>query len=191
MQLKDKYNINDLLEIMKILRAQCPWDKQQTHKTIRNNFIEETYEAVEAIDTDDYELLKEELGDVLLQVIFHSQMASEKDIFDFNDVCNDIVKKLIERHPHIFGDVKVNSTEDVLNNWNEIKKKQKGQETATKNLQSVSRSLPALMRSEKVQDRARKAGFDYPNVSMALDDLKSEIIELENAMKDNSNIEEE
>lgn len=193
--IKQKYNIDDLKAIMKILRGEngCPWDREQDHKSIRKNFIEETYEAVEAIDNDDMVLLKEELGDVLLQIVFHSQMEDEKDVFNFDDVVNDICKKLIIRHPHVFSDVKVKNTDEVLDNWNKIKREQKKQKTATESLCDVPKQLPALMRSSKVQSRAKKAGFDYPVVSMAVDDLKSEVIELEQAMKNNDivNIKEE
>ena len=115
---KENYNFNDLVEIVKILRAPdgCPWDREQTHKSIRSNFIEETYEAVEAIDTDDLDLLKEELGDVLLQVALHAEIESEQGTFDINDVCDGICKKLIIRHPHVFGDVNADTTEKVLKN---------------------------------------------------------------------------
>lgn len=194
-KLKEKYNIEDLKAIMAILRGEngCPWDKEQDHHSIRKNFIEETYEVLEAIDNNDSELLREELGDVLLQVIFHSQIEAEKNVFNFDDVANDICKKLIIRHPHIFSDVKVKDSAEVLDNWNTIKKEQKGQVTATETLHAVPRQLPALMRSSKVQARAKKAGFDYPTVQMAFDDLKSEIRELEQAMSNNDikNIEEE
>lgn len=192
---KEKYNIEDLLKIMSMLRSEngCPWDRVQTHKTIRNNFIEETYEVIEAIDLEDNELLKEELGDVLLQVVFHTQMEDEKDRFDFNDVVTELCKKLIVRHPHIFSDVKVNGVDDVLSNWADIKKKTKGQTTATETLESVSKALPSLMRSEKVQGRAGKVGFDYPNIETALGDLESEIEELREAIENNNddNFEEE
>ena len=136
---KDKYTIEDLLEIMKILRAPggCPWDREQDHHSIRASFIEETYEAVEAIDTDNTEL-KEELGDVLLQVVFHSRIEEEAGRFNFDDVADGICKKMIVRHPHVFGDVTVENSADVLKNWDEIKKKTKSQKTQTEVLQSVS-----------------------------------------------------
>lgn len=120
---KPNYKFEDLIEIMKLLRAPngCPWDKEQTHESIRQNFIEETYEVIEAIDTKDKELLKEELGDVLLQVVFHSEMESEIGSFNIDDVCDGICKKLIIRHPHIFADVTADTTEEVLNNWDKIK----------------------------------------------------------------------
>ncbi len=192
---KPVYDISDLLEIMSILRSQngCVWDREQDHHSIRNNFIEETYEAVEAIDTEDPVLLREELGDVLLQVVFHAQMEKEKQVFDFGDVCDGICKKLIHRHPHVFGDTEVSDSGQVLDNWDKIKKKEKRQETAASTLEGVSKALPALIRSCKVQKRAAKTGFEYAGVEDALSDLKSEVVELEQAMAhhDSENIEEE
>ncbi|MDL2234521.1 MazG family protein, partial [Ruminococcaceae bacterium OttesenSCG-928-L11] len=128
---KESYGIDDLLAIMAMLRAPdgCPWDRDQTHASIRRNFIEETYEAVEAIDTNDTALLKEELGDVLLQVVFHARMEEENGSFSFYDVCDGVCKKLIHRHPHIFADTVANSSEEVLNNWDAIKKEEKSQKT--------------------------------------------------------------
>lgn len=182
---KSRYNIKDLLEIMEYLRGEngCPWDAEQTHKSIRNNFLEETYEAIEAIDNNDAELLKEELGDVLLQVVFHSQMESEQGVFNFDDVADGICKKLVERHPHIFADVKVGNTDEVLANWDMIKQKKKGQTTYTETLTSVPRVFPALVRSTKIQSRAAKSGFDYPDLSWAMKDLESELVELKLAIE--------
>ena len=167
---KENYNFNDLVEIVKILRAPdgCPWDREQTHKSIRSNFIEETYEAVEAIDTDDLDLLKEELGDVLLQVALHAEIESEQGTFDINDVCDGICKKLIIRHPHVFGDVNADTTEKVLKNWDAIKMKTKSQKTQTQAILSVSKALPSLMRSTKIQQKAAKVGFDWENVTVRL-----------------------
>lgn len=179
---KDCYTIDDLRQIMRILRSEngCPWDREQTHASIRKNLIEETYEAVEAIDNQDAEGLREELGDVLLQVVFHAQMEEEQGGFSFDDVVHEICAKLIVRHPHIFGDVTVSGVEDVLDNWNQIKQETKGQTTATETLQSVPRQLPALMRSEKVQGRAKKANpvFGYFDAQAAFSDLQSETEEL-------------
>lgn len=192
---KERYDMADLCEIMRMLRGEngCPWDKEQTHGSIRKNLIEETYEAVEAIDCKDAAMLREELGDVLLQIVFHAQMEEEEGRFTFGDVANDICQKLIIRHPHIFGDVKAETAEEVLDNWNRIKQETKGQKTAAETLNAVPKQLPALMRSEKVQGRARKAGFDYPDVGMAFSELKCEIAELEEAMQeaDPSHIAEE
>lgn len=194
-QQKPNYGFDDLIEIMKILRAPggCPWDREQTHKSIRQNFIEETYEAIEAIDTEDRELLKEELGDVLLQVVFHSEMESEKGSFDINDVCDGICKKLIVRHPHIFADVKADTADEVLKNWDNIKMKTKSQKTQSDAMDSVSKSLPSLMRSEKLQKKAAKVGFDWPDVNGALQKVEEETQELKQAIEnqDKENMAEE
>lgn len=182
--LKECYAIEDLLSIMELLRSACPWDREQTHKSIRKNLIEETYEAVEAIDNDDYVLLREELGDLLLQIVFHTQIEKEAGHFDFSEVCDLVCKKLVTRHPHIFAGVKADSAEQVLNNWDEIKKEEKGRVTAAQSLNSVPAVLPALMRAQKVQQRAAKAGFDYPNVEMAMADLQSEVSEVSQALRE-------
>ena len=179
---KDFYSIGDLLSIMALLRRECPWDREQDHHSIRKNFLEETYEALEAIDNDDPVLLREELGDVLLQVVFHARLEEEAGRFDFDGVCDGICKKLIERHPHVFGRVKAEGTGEVLRNWDRIKAESKGQKTAAETLRSVPVVLPALMRSEKVQHRAAKAGFDYPDVARAMGDLESELAELKEAI---------
>lgn len=192
---KDKYSIEDLLRIMRILRSPdgCPWDKQQTHQSIRKNFIEETYEVAEAIDNRDSALLMEELGDVLLQVVFHSQMESELGVFDFGDVADGVCKKLIIRHPHIFADTIAETPQEVLRNWDDIKQSQKGQKTVSETLESVPRTLPSLMRGEKVQHRAAKSGFDYPDLWRAFSDMRSEVEELDEAARqgDSGLIEEE
>ena len=149
----------------------CPWDREQTHESIRRNLIEETYEAVEAIDRDDQAHLCEELGDVLLQVFFHARISEEEGRFSLADVYTGECLKMIERHPHIFGEVKVNGSEDVLNNWEAIKREKKGQSTLGETLGSVSRSLPSLMRAEKLAHKARKAGeFRDEDALGALDD---------------------
>lgn len=181
---KDHYGMDDLLRIMEILRGEggCVWDREQDHHTIRNNFIEETYEAVEAIDREDTDLLREELGDVLLQVVFHARMEEEAGGFSFSDVCDGICKKLVYRHPHVFGDVTVENSGQVLDNWDKLKKAEKHQQTAASTLEGVSKALPALMRAAKVQKRAGKVGFEYPALADALGDLRSEIAELEEAL---------
>ncbi|MBR6407914.1 MAG: nucleoside triphosphate pyrophosphohydrolase [Clostridia bacterium] len=182
---KDRYDINDLLEIMTALRSPggCPWDAEQDHKSIRKDFIEETYEAIEAIDNDDPVLLQEELGDVLLQVVFHSEIEREKGVFDFSDVADGICKKLIERHPHVFGDVRVNGSDEVLVNWDRIKQRTKGQKKQSDSMLSVPKQFPALMRAQKIQHKAAKVGFDWDDVSGALERLESEISELKQAIK--------
>lgn len=182
---KENYNFDDLVEIVRILRAPggCMWDREQTHKSIRRNFIEETYEVVEAIDNDDTELLKEELGDVLLQVVFHAAIEQENSVFDINDVADGVCKKLIYRHPHVFGKTNVNSTEEVMTNWDALKQKEKNQKTVTDSLKSVARSLPSLIRAEKIQKKAAKAGFDWQNVNQAIDKVREELSEIQNADK--------
>lgn len=181
---KDSYDINDLLKIMHILRSPggCPWDGEQTHSSIRNNLLEEAYEAVDAIDSQDIQALKEELGDVLLQVVFHCEMASENGSFDFNQVADGICRKLILRHPHIFGNATVSGTSEVLENWDKIKRQEKSQETYTDTLQSVPKSFPALMRAQKVQNRAAKAGFDWDSTDGAMQKLFEELQELKTAI---------
>ena len=183
-EFKENYGIEDLLKIMEILRAPggCPWDAEQTHESIKKSLIEETYEVIEAINQNDKELLKEELGDVLLQVAFHSQMEKEIGSFDFSDVADGVCKKLIERHPHVFGEVKVESTDEVLSNWDDIKRKSKGQKTQGSSMMKVPRELPALMRAQKIQSKAKKAGFDWDDISGAIEALESEIKELKSAI---------
>ena len=187
-EIKDCYKFEDLLRIMEILRAPdgCMWDREQDHHSIRRNFIEETYEVCEAIDDEDTEHMKEELGDVLLQVVFHTQMEKEKGTFDIDDVADGICKKLIFRHPHIFGDVKVGSTDEILSNWDDLKRKEKKQETDTSTLESVSKSLPSLIRAQKLQKKAAKVGFDWPDISGAVDKLYEETSELSGAIESGS-----
>lgn len=190
---KKSYDIKDLEEIVRLLRSPggCPWDMEQTHASIRRNFLEEAYEVAEAIDEGDPEHLKEELGDVLLQVVFHTRMEQEDGRFDLNDVADGVCKKLIYRHPHVFGDVTVSGSDEVLTNWEALKRTEKHQETYTDTLRSVARSLPALWRAEKVQKKAKKAGFDWDDVSGALDKLSEEIAELKQAVEQGTNMEEE
>lgn len=192
-QTKDNYCFDDLLHIMEILRSPegCMWDREQDHSSIRRNFLEETYEAVEAIDENDTEHLKEELGDVLLQVVFHTEMEREKGNFNMDDVSDGICKKLIFRHPHIFGDVKVSSSDEVLQNWDALKRIEKHQETTTDSMKSVARSLPQLIRAEKIQKKAQKVGFDWPNVSGAIEKVHEEAEELSQALNGQGNVEEE
>ena len=183
--LKDKYNMDDLVAIIKVLRAPggCPWDREQTHESIKKNFIEETYEVVEAINKQSTEMLREELGDVLLQIVLHSEMESENGNFTFDDVANDIVQKLVVRHPHVFGEVVANNTAEALNSWDAVKLKTKGQKNQTESMLSVPRELPALMRAQKIQHKAAKIGFDWDDVGGAVDKLYEEIDELKTAME--------
>lgn len=185
---KQRYDIQDLVEIVHILRSPggCPWDREQTHASIRQNLIEETYEVAEAIDLADDHLLCEELGDLLLQIALHAEMEAETGRFTFDDVCDGICKKLIYRHPHVFGEGQDLSTRQVLKNWEALKNTEKGRETAADRLDSVPQSLPATMRAAKVQKRAGDFGFTYPNAEAALLDLESEVRELREAIAQGS-----
>lgn len=194
-QQKNNYNINDLIDIVRLLRGEggCPWDREQTHESIKSDFIEETCEVIEAIDLKDTDLLREELGDVLLQVVFHCRIEEENKSFTFDDICDGICKKLIIRHPHVFGEVTVNSTGDVLKNWDSIKMQTKGQETYTETLESVAKSLPALMRAQKVGKRAMRAGMDFRTADDAIACISAEKAEFDEAVAsgDKAHIEEE
>lgn len=182
----ERYGFDDLVLVMELLRAEggCPWDIEQTHKSIRKDFIEETYEVIEAIDTDDPVLLREELGDVLLQIAFHSQIEREEGRFDIYDVTNDVCAKLIHRHPHVFGEVKVNNSDDVLVNWDKIKGEEKHRDTLTDKLRAIPPMLPALMRAQKVGKKA--SFFDFETADAVFDKLYEEIEEVREAMKNGS-----
>lgn len=184
---KERYDFNDLVGIMKILRSPdgCPWDRVQTHESIRQDFIEETYEAIEAIDTNDTELLREELGDVILQVVFHSVIEEENGTFDISDVCDEVCKKLIIRHPHVFSDTIADTPEQVLTNWDKIKMDTKSQKSQSEVLSSVSKALPALMYSQKIQKKAAKVGFDFDNTDDTLKKVEEELSELKDAINNN------
>lgn len=190
---KPSYNFQDLQEIVGILRhpGGCAWDMEQTHASIRRNFLEEAYEVAEAIDEGSTEHLKEELGDVLLQVVFHTSIEEDAGRFDLDAVADGICKKLIYRHPHVFGDVSVSSTGEILSNWEELKQKEKGQATQADAVDAVARSLPALWRAEKMKKKAAKAGFDWRDVSGALDKLSEELEELRAAIAQGTNVAEE
>ena len=192
-QMKENYTINDLLRIMELLRAPggCPWDRAQTHQSIRANMLEEAYEAADAIDHMDMDNLKEELGDVLLQVVFHARIAQEAGQFTFDDVADGICKKLVYRHPHVFGTADARDGSEALAAWDAQKRAEKGQKTTADALDSVARALPALTRAAKLQGKAAKAGFDWKDVSPALDKLSEELEELKAAVREDSNVEEE
>ena len=194
-EFKERYSIDDLLEIMRCLRRPdgCPWDRVQTHESIKKNLIEETYEVIEAINKQDRNLLLEELGDLLMQVVFHAQMEDEAGAFNFDDVCNGVCQKLVERHPHVFGTVEANDAEAALNSWDAVKRQKKGQKKGSVPMLTIPRELPALMRADKVQTKAKKTGFDWPDVSGALDKLEEETAELRAAIDsgDPKQIEEE
>lgn len=156
-----RHNFDSLVRIMALLRSEdgCPWDREQTHESIRANMIEETYEVIEAIDNSDPVLLREELGDALLQIVFHSRISEEAGDFCVDDVIHDVCAKLIHRHPHIFGDVQADTSEAVLNNWEAIKTEEKHRIGLSGTLQSVPPALPALMRAQKMVKKSIKAGI--------------------------------
>ena len=167
---KEHYNVEDLVAIVQKLRAPdgCPWDKVQTHQSIRNDFLEEAYEAVEAIDEQDAEHLREELGDVLLQVVFHTVLEMEQSRFTLNDVADDVSKKMILRHPHVFGQVVAETPEEVIKNWDAIKMQSKSQTTASEAMETVSKALPSLVRSKKLWKKAESGGAALPDTEAAL-----------------------
>ncbi|MEN6521504.1 MAG: nucleoside triphosphate pyrophosphohydrolase [Armatimonadota bacterium] len=173
-----------LVDVVAALRGPsgCPWDKQQDHKSLRKYLIEESYEVIDAIDKDSPAKIEEELGDVLLQVLLHSQIASERGEYDAADVCEQIRKKLIRRHPHVFGEVEVAGVDDVLHNWEEIKSREPGREEITSAIGGVPESLPALMRAAEISKRAARTGFEWPNMEGVLDKLHEETEELKEAI---------
>lgn len=181
---KDHYRYEDMVEITRILRAPggCPWDAQQTHESIRRNLLEEACEAAEAIDRQDMAGLCEELGDVLMQVLLHAQMEAEKGGFTMQDVMDGLCRKLVYRHPHVFSDVQVANSEEVLVNWEALKRKEKDQRSTADAIDAVARTLPALWRAEKMAGKAAKAGFRWPEGSDgALRKLEEETRELREA----------
>ena len=183
---KEHYSYEDMLEIMRLLRAPggCPWDAEQTHESIRRNFLEETCEAVEAIDKGDMPALCEELGDVLMQVIFHAQMEAEVGGFTMQDVIDGLCRKLVYRHPHVFSDVKVANSDEVLTNWEALKRQEKAQRSTADAIDAVAKTLPALWRAEKMESKAAKAGFAWPEGSDgALRKLEEEVGELRSAVE--------
>ena len=183
---KERYNVDDLVTVVEVLRSPegCPWDREQDHKSIRKDLIEETYEVIEAIDTENPVLLREELGDLLLQVAFHARIETENGSFDMNDVANDVCVKLIHRHPHVFGDVQADTSEKVLSNWEKIKSEEKERKTVTDKLRAIPPMLPALMRAEKVGKKA--SCFDFPDAASVMLKLREETDELDEAISQGS-----
>lgn len=178
----DDVDIQPLVDVMRTLREPggCPWDQEQTHASIRSNMIEEVYEYLEAVDADDTEGMREELGDMLMQIVFHARMAEEADRFDLQDVIDEVVDKLIRRHPHVFGETKVQGSDEVLVNWEAIKKTEKTERKHV--LDGVTQGLPALLRAYKLQSKAAKVGFDWPDVSGVWDKVQEELGELQEAL---------
>ncbi len=183
-EFRDHYTFEDLSKIVAILRhpGGCPWDREQTHASLRRCMLEEACEVLEAIDREDSALLREELGDVLLQVVFHASLAEDEGAFDLDAVADGICQKMIYRHPHVFGTEHAQDVGQVLANWETLKQTEKGQETYTDTLNAVARTLPALWRAEKLQKKAARAGFAWPDAAGALAKLGEEQQELQSAM---------
>lgn len=193
-RIKEKYDIDDFRKIIAVLRSPggCPWDAEQTHESIRRNVIEEAYELAQAIDSGDKENLREELGDLLMQVIFHTCMEEEKGNFDLNDVADTACKKLVFRHPHVFGDVVCENSEEVLKTWEEVKRIEKAQKTVTSTMEGVAETLPALWRAEKVQKKAADGGFPCPDINSAVKSMEEKFSLLREAVasSDDDTVEE-
>ncbi len=183
----NKKPINRLIGIMKTLRAEngCPWDREQTVESLKPNLIEECYETLDAIDSGDVDKHKEELGDVLLQVIFHSRIREEEGAFNFDDVANSVCEKLIRRHPHVFGDAVVNDSKEVLQNWEEIKRAEKGTDKRSSTFSGLPRSMPAQQKANHVQERAARVGFDWNTLEPVLGKIEEEFDEVKTALAQN------
>ncbi len=179
---RDKYSFDDLCLLARLLRTEggCPWDREQTHKSIRKDIIEETYEVIEAIDKEDPELMREELGDLLWQVVFHAELEREEGRADMSDIIHDICSKLVHRHPHVFGNVVADTSDVVLSNWEKIKTEEKKRNTITSKLEAVPPALPALMRAQKIGKRA--PFFDFSDANEVLTKLDEETEELKAAI---------
>jgi tetrapyrrole methylase family protein / MazG family protein len=177
-------NFSKLREIIAVLRGPngCPWDKEQTHESLKKYLIEETFEVIEAIDSGDIDHLIEELGDVLLQVVLHAQIGEDEGYFAIEDVIEVLSEKMIRRHPHVFGDKKAQDSKEVLRNWQEIKKKEKGKSDSSL-LDGISKSMPNLLRAYEIQKKAAKVGFDWKEITPALEKVKEELLEFENEIK--------
>ena len=171
----------DFVEIMARLREGCPWDKKQTHESLRPYLVEETYELLEALDSRGDEAVREELGDLLLQIVFHARLAQERGAFDMNDVVESISQKMVSRHPHVFGDENYETPEEVVGQWEERKKEEGKMRDSL--LDGVPRTMPALLRAARLQSRAARAGFDWSQVDGALDKLEEEFEEFRAALK--------
>ncbi len=180
--LKEEYSWQELVEIIAYLRSEngCPWDRKQTHQSLRAHLLEEAYESIEAIDRENYDELKDEIGDVLLQVLLHSQIASERGDFSVQDVINNLSQKMIRRHTHVFTKDRAENAEEALLTWNQNKVLEKGQESAADRVEDIPLSAPALSRAYKAQKRAADVGFDWDDINDTLAKVKEEIVEVEN-----------
>ncbi|MGL4738006.1 MAG: nucleoside triphosphate pyrophosphohydrolase [Cellulosilyticaceae bacterium] len=191
----EMYTYNDLVKIIAKLRSEdgCPWDREQTHESLRSSVLEETYELVEAINNKDQENIKEELGDLLLQVLMHAQIAKENNSFTLEEVVDGIAAKLVYRHPHVFGEQKVSNTDEVLDQWEVLKKKEKKHTSQSETMDHIAKALPALVRAEKIIKKAGQVGFKWEQVDPIYDKVKEELEEVRKATndKDFMHVEEE
>ena len=174
-----------LVEVIATLRGEngCPWDREQTHTSLKSTLIEETYETVEAIDSGDSNHLKEELGDLLLNIMLQAQIADESENFDIYDVIESLTEKLIRRHPHVFGNVDVENADEVVKNWETIKSQEEGYEDRKSVLDGIPVALPSLLRSQKIQKRAARVGFDWDNISDVFKKVEEELDEVNDSLK--------
>ncbi len=177
--MKPSHSFDDLVELVAILRKECPWDAKQTHESIKDNLIEEAYEAIEAIDEQNFDEFKKELGDLLLHVLFHSNIASETEKFNIEDVIFQLMEKLIRRHPHVFGEQVVKGEDEVAQNWEEIKLKEGKKST----LDGLPNHLPALIRAQRMQEKAANVGFDWPDWHQAWDKIDEEFGEFKEVLE--------
>ncbi len=180
--------LDELVAIQKRLLAPggCPWDREQNHNSLVRYLIEETYEVIDAIDERDMNKLKEELGDLLLQIVFHAALAEERGDFDFGDIARAVSLKMINRHPHVFGSMQLKTSEDVLDNWETFKRRE-GKKSL---MEGIPKTLPALLRAEKIQEKMSRVGYDWPNIDGALDKLQEEVQELARASNETDIVEE-
>ncbi len=172
-----KYSFEDLLEIMEKLRSEdgCPWDREQTHESIKRSIMEEGYELIEAIDGKNPEKMADESGDLLLQVVFHAQIGKEQGEYDISDVTDAICKKLIHRHPHVFGDAKAENSDEVLDSWDQIKRQDREQKTVAEELRGISKYLPSLTRAEKIQGKVEKTGYFFNDTKNIADSVANKL----------------
>ena len=186
-EFKDRHNIDDFLKITAILRGEggCPWDREQTYESLKKYVLEEAYEVIDACDTGGMKLA-DELGDLLLQITLLSQIGTEDGTFCFDDVCDLVSKKMIKRHPHVFGNVKADTSEQVLDNWEKIKRGERDIKTVSGAMRDITKGMPALLRAYKIQSKAAKVGFDWDNVSGCLDKVREETLEVEKAIENGS-----
>lgn len=188
-----KKNVYEFVDLMKRLRAPggCPWDREQTHESIKMNLLEEAYETFDAIEEGNDEKTMDELGDVLMQVVFHAIMAEEEGKYDIDDVAGNVYEKMVRRHPHVFGEIVLDKSSDVLVKWDKIKRVEKGFTSYAQDLKDVVKALPSLTRAEKIQKRAAKAGFDWEGAKDVIPKIKEEIAEVEEALKSDKDVKEE